>query len=70
MATFASTRDERSVLMPYKTATHEKPRVRFLEPQEWAGFLQAEVHPDPGKASRSRRGAERHRTPVGAFRVR
>jgi hypothetical protein len=43
MATFASTRDERSVLMPYKTATHEKPRERFLEPQEWAGY---EVH-DP-----------------------
>ena len=29
--------------MAYKTATHEEPRERFLEPQDWTGY---EVH-DP-----------------------
>ena len=24
--------------MFYKTATHEEPRERFLEPQEWTGY--------------------------------
>ena len=27
--------------MAYKTATHEEPRERFLEPQDWTGY---EVH--------------------------
>jgi hypothetical protein len=35
--------EEKGALMAYKTATHEEPRERFLEPQDWTGY---QVH-DP-----------------------